>query len=57
VNAICWRVATEVLGHPDLLDGLVVVVIDEVKYKKGQRYLPSPPTTWPAAPASAGPDR
>ena len=33
------RVATEALGRIDLLDGLVAVAIDEVKYKKGQRYL------------------
>ena len=39
VNAICWRVAEEMLGRLDLLDGLVAVAIDEVKYKKGQRYL------------------
>jgi len=39
VNAICWRVATEALGRLDLLDGLVAVAIDEVKYKKGHRYL------------------
>ena len=39
VNAICWRVAEEMLGCIDLLDGLVAVAIDEVKYKKGQRYL------------------
>jgi transposase len=39
VNGICIRVAEEVLGRIDLLDGLVAVAIDEVKYKKGQRYL------------------
>jgi len=39
VNAICWRVAEEMLGRLDLLDGLVAIAIDEVKYKKGQRYL------------------
>lgn len=37
VNNACVRVATEVLGRVDLLCGLVA--IDEVKYKKGQRYL------------------
>jgi transposase len=41
VNAICWRVAEEMLGRLDLLDGLVAIAIDEVKYKKGQRYLSS----------------
>ena len=39
VNHMCVRVATEALGRVDLLDGLVGVAIDEVKYKKGQRYL------------------
>ena len=39
VNNACVRVATEALGRVDLLSGLVAVAIDEVKYKKGQRYL------------------
>jgi len=39
VNNACVRVATEALGRTDLLDGLVAIAIDEVKYKKGQRYL------------------
>lgn len=39
VNNMCVRVATEALGRIDLLDGLVAVAIDEVKYKKGHRYL------------------
>ncbi len=39
VNNMCVRVATEALGRVDLLDGLVAVAIDEVKYKKGHRYL------------------
>jgi transposase len=39
VNNACVRVATEALGRLDLLDGLVAIAIDEVKYKKGQRYL------------------
>jgi transposase len=39
VNNMCVRVATEALERVDLLDGLVAVAIDEVKYKKGQRYL------------------
>jgi transposase len=36
---MCVRVATEALGRVDLLEGLVAVAIDEVKYKKGHRYL------------------
>lgn len=39
VNNMCIRLAEEALGRVDLLDGLVAVAIDEVKYKKGQRYL------------------
>ena len=39
VNAMCVRVAEEALGRLDLLDGLVAIASDEVKYKKGQRYL------------------
>lgn len=39
VNNACVRVATEALGRTDLLSGLVAVAIDEVKYKKGQKYL------------------
>jgi len=39
VNHMCVRVATEALGRVDLLDGLIAIAIDEVKYKKGQRYL------------------
>ncbi len=39
VNNACVRLAQEALGRVDLLDGLVAVAIDEVKYKKGQRYL------------------
>ena len=39
VNNMCVRVATEALGRIDLLDGLVAIAVDEVKYKKGQRYL------------------
>ncbi|MCA1694127.1 MAG: ISL3 family transposase [Actinobacteria bacterium] len=38
-NNACVRVAAEALGRIDLLVGLVAVAIDEVKYKKGQRYL------------------
>ena len=39
VNNMCTRLAEEALGRVDLLDGLIAVAIDEVKYKKGQRYL------------------
>ena len=39
VNSMCVRVAEEALGQLDLLDGLVAVAIDEVKYKKGHKYL------------------
>lgn len=39
VDNMCVRVASEALGRVDLLDGLVAIAIDEVKYKKGHRYL------------------
>ena len=39
VDHMCIRVATEALGRIDLLQGLVAIAIDEVKYKKGHRYL------------------
>ena len=39
VNNMCVRLATEALERVDLLDGLVAIAIDEVKYKKGHRYL------------------
>jgi len=39
VNNMCVRVATEALGRVDLLDGLAAIAIDEVKYKKGHKYL------------------
>jgi transposase len=39
VNNACIRVATEALGRIDLLAGLSAIAIDEVKYKKGQKYL------------------
>ncbi len=39
VNNRCVRVATEALGRVDLLEGLVAIAIDEVKYKKGHKYL------------------
>jgi hypothetical protein len=38
VDHMCVRVATEALDRVDLLEGLVAIAIDEVKYKKGQRY-------------------
>lgn len=39
VNNMCTRLAEEAVGRVDLLDGLVAVAIDEVKYKKGHKYL------------------
>ena len=39
VNHMCVRLATEALGRVDLLDGFVAIAIDEVKYKKGHKYL------------------
>jgi transposase len=39
VNNMCSRLAEEALGRVDLLDGLVAIAIDEVKYKKGHKYL------------------
>jgi hypothetical protein len=39
VDHMCVRVATEALGRIDLLSGLVAIAIDEVRHKKGQRYL------------------
>ncbi len=39
VNHMCVRLAEEALGRVDLLDGLVAIAIDEVKYKKGHKYL------------------
>lgn len=39
VDHMCERVVAEALGRTDLLAGLVAIAIDEVKYKKGQRYL------------------
>ena len=39
VDHMCIRVATEALGRIDLLEGLVAIAIDEVKYKKGHKYL------------------
>jgi transposase len=39
VNNACLRVAEEALSRVDLLEGLSAIAIDEVKYKKGQRYL------------------
>ena len=39
VNGICERVLAEAMGRVDLLEGLVVIAIDEVKSKKGHKYL------------------
>lgn len=39
VNNMCVRLAIEALGRVDLLEGLVAIAIDEVKYKKGHKYL------------------
>jgi transposase len=39
VNNMCTRLASEALGRVDLLDGLIAIAIDEVKYKKGHKYL------------------
>jgi transposase len=39
VNGICERVLAEAMGRVDLLAGLTAIAIDEVKSKKGQRYL------------------
>jgi transposase len=39
VDAIITRVVARAAGRVDLLDGLRSVAIDEVAYRKGQRYL------------------
>lgn len=39
VDGMCTRLLAEAMGRIDLLDGLVAIAIDEVKAKKGQRYL------------------
>lgn len=39
VDNICERVVEEALGRVDLLAGLVAIAIDEVKYKRGHKYL------------------
>ena len=39
VNNMCVRLAEEALDRIDLLDGLTAIAIDEVKYKKGHKYL------------------
>lgn len=39
VNNMCIRLANESLDRVDLLDALVAIAIDEVKYKKGHKYL------------------
>jgi len=39
VKNMCVRLANEALGRVDLLDGLIAIASDEVKYKKGHKYL------------------
>ncbi len=39
VDGMCTRLLAEAMDRVDLLEGLVAVAIDEVKAKKGQRYL------------------
>lgn len=39
VNNMCVGVAREALSRVALLEGLIAIAIDEVKYKKGHRYL------------------
>lgn len=39
VDGMCTRLLDEAMGRIDLLDGLIAVAIDEVKARKGQRYL------------------
>ena len=39
VDGMCTRLLAEAMDRIDLLDDLVAVAIDEVKAKKGQRYL------------------
>ena len=39
VNNMCVRLVGEALERVDLLDGLIAIAIDEVKYKKGHKYL------------------
>lgn len=39
VDNVCERVVDEALERTDMLSGLVAVGIDEVKYKKGHKYL------------------
>lgn len=41
INNMCICLAEEALDRVDLLDELIAVAIDEVKYKKGQQYLTS----------------
>lgn len=36
---MCVRVAAEALERVDLLDALVAIAIDEVKYEEGHKYL------------------
>ena len=39
IDGMCTRLLAEAMGRVDLLEGLLAVAIDEVKAKKGQRYL------------------
>ena len=39
VDGMCTRLLAEAMDRVDLLEGLIAVAIDEVKAKKGQRYL------------------
>ena len=39
VDGMCTRLLAEAMDRVDLLEGLIAVAIDEVKSKKGQRYL------------------
>ncbi len=39
VDGMCTRLLAEDMDRVDLLEGLIAVAIDEVKSKKGQRYL------------------
>jgi transposase len=39
VDRMCSRLLEEALDRVDLLEGLTAIAIDEVKYKKGHKYL------------------
>ena len=51
VDGIVTRVVARAAGRVDLLDGLTSVAVDEVAYRKGQRYL----TVCPRTPLRVGP--